>query len=120
MKERCALFQVERSGETSVCFCFVLKSHVVSKITILPAGKTKLPTTIRELVMPDNDNRLSGGDGFNNGGSDGDTIQDILACELRTNLNIWTQFGLGCSFWKLYFLCKVMKVLSNQFQEEHA
>ena len=44
--------------------------------------------------MPDNDNRLSGGDGFNSGDSDGDTIQDILACELRTNLNLWTQYGL--------------------------
>ena len=44
--------------------------------------------------MPDNDNRLSGGDVFNYGDSDGDTIQDILACELRTNLNIWTQYGL--------------------------
>ena len=44
--------------------------------------------------MPDNDNRLSGGDGFNSH----DTIQDILACELRTNSNIWTQCGLRCHF----------------------
>ena len=67
--------------------------------------------------MPDNDNSRSGGDGFYNGE---DTIQDILACELRTNFNIWTQYRDVISFWKLYFLCELMKILNNnQFQEDH-
>lgn len=43
--------------------------------------------------MPDNDDHLSGGDGFYNGEN---SIRDILACELRTNFNIWTQYRLGC------------------------
>ena len=43
--------------------------------------------------MPDNDNHLSGGDGFHNGE---DTIQDILACELRINFNIWILYELRC------------------------
>jgi hypothetical protein len=62
---------------------------------ILPtAGKTKITLQpLRELVMSDNDNHLSGGDGSYNGES---TIQDILACELRTNFNIWTQYRLRC------------------------
>jgi hypothetical protein len=76
---RC-LKDLEKHLFVSVCY----KYHVVSKITIIilpTAGKTKFPTLhpLRELVMPDNDNHLSGGDGFYNGEN---TIQDILACEL--------------------------------------